>query len=98
MTKTALNVLYIEEKDICLAYISKTNINCEKQTILLLIPSEEKEGLLYLVVKRLSAVLRRITSKQHDDFYCLNCLHFLKQKINFNLMKVYVKLNIFAEL
>ena len=98
MTKIALNFLYIKEKDICPAYVSKTNINCEKQTILLMIPSEEKEGLHYLVVKRLSVVLRGITSKQHDDFYCLNCLHFIKQKINFNLMKMYVKLNIFVEL
>ena len=27
----------------------------------------------YLAVKRLSALLRGITSKHHGDFYCLNC-------------------------
>ena len=27
------------------------------------------------MVKKLSTLLRRITSKHHGDFYCLNCLH-----------------------
>ena len=34
------------------------------------------EGWHYLIVKKLSAFLRKITSKHHSDFYCLNCLHF----------------------
>ena len=33
------------------------------------------EGWHYLAVKKLSALLRGITSKHHGDFYCLNCLH-----------------------
>ena len=37
---------------------------------------EEREQLFYLVVKKLLALLRGITSKHHGDFYCLNCLHF----------------------
>ena len=32
-------------------------------------------GSHYLVVKKLSALLRGITSKHHGDFYCLNCLY-----------------------
>ena len=28
----------------------------------------------YVAVKKLSAFLHRITSKNKDDFYCLNCL------------------------
>ena len=36
-----LNILYIKEKEICPAYISKINSNCEKK-ILLMIPNEEK--------------------------------------------------------
>ena len=40
-----------------------------------MIQNKEKEGLHYLAVKELSALLRRIKSKHHDDFYCLNCLH-----------------------
>ena len=30
--------------------------------------------------KKLSALLRRITSKHYSDFYCLNCLHSYKTK------------------
>ena len=33
------------------------------------------EGWLYLAVKKLSALVKRITAKHHDDFHCLNCLH-----------------------
>ena len=55
------------------AYVSKHNSNCEKQVIFLIIPNGE--GWHYLAVKKLSALLRRITSKHHSDFYCLNCLH-----------------------
>ena len=32
-------------------------------------------------MKRLSAILIGITSKQYGDFYCLNCLHSFKTKI-----------------
>ena len=39
-----------------------------------MIPNEEKKGWHYLAVKKLSALLRGITS-QHGGFYCLNCLH-----------------------
>ena len=28
-----------------------------------------------MAVRKLSALLRRITSKHHADFYCLNCLY-----------------------
>ena len=48
----------------------------EKKKLLLMIPNEEKEGRShYLAVKRLSALLHRITSKVKDNFYCLNSLH-----------------------
>ena len=52
----ALNVLYIKEKEICPACISKINLNYKKQIILLIIPNEEK-GWHYLAVKKLSALL-----------------------------------------
>ena len=29
----------------------------------------------YLAIKKLSALLREITSKHYGTFYCLNCLH-----------------------
>ena len=34
--------LYIKEKEICPAFISKINSNCEKKIILLMIPNKEK--------------------------------------------------------
>ena len=72
----ALNILYIKEKEISVAYISKHNSTHEKQIILLMIPNEKIKGRWhYLAVKKLSALLHRITSKNKGDFYCLNCLH-----------------------
>ena len=50
--KIALNILYIKEKEIYPAYISKINTNCEKQIILLMILNEGKEGWHYLAVKK----------------------------------------------
>ena len=34
----------------------------------------------YLAVKKLSALLRGITSRHYSDFYCLNCLHSFRTK------------------
>ena len=55
------------------AYISKHYSNYEKQVIILMTPNGE--GWYYLAVKKLSALLTGMTSKTHDDFYYLNCLH-----------------------
>ena len=49
----------------------------EKKDILLTISNGEKQW-NYLAVKKLSALLRGITSKQHGDFYCLNYFHSFK--------------------
>ena len=84
------NIIY-QKKEICPAYNSKNNLNCEKQIILLMITNEEKEGWHYLPVKKLSTLLRRITSKHHSNFYCF--IFFpLEEKINLNLTKKYVKI------
>ena len=42
------------------AYVSKNNLNCEKQFILLIIPNGERRW-YYFAVKKLSALLREIT-------------------------------------
>ena len=68
----ALNVLYAQKEKIYPAYVSKYKL--WKQVILLMILNGE--GWHYLAVKKLSALLRGITSKHHIDFYCLNCLNF----------------------
>ena len=39
-----------------------------------MIPNEE--GWHYLEVKKLGALLRKVTSKHHSGFYFLNCFHF----------------------
>ena len=58
-------------EEICHAYKSKYNLTRENQVILLTITDGEKWH--YLAVKKLSALLRVITSNHNGDFYCLNC-------------------------
>ena len=60
------------------AYKSKRNLNRENQVIILMITDGKKWH--YLAVKKLSALLRGITSKHDGDFYCLNCLHSYRTK------------------
>ena len=57
-------------------YISKYNSNHEKQITLLMIPSEK--GWHYLAAKKLSPLLRGITSKHSGNLYCLNCLDYFR--------------------
>ena len=63
---------------ICPAHISKHNSNCEKIIITLMIPNKEKVVWHNLAVKKVSALLKRITWKHNGDFYCLNCLPFFR--------------------
>ena len=44
------------------------------KVILLMITDDGKKW-HYLVVKSIFALFRGITSNNHRDFYCLNCLH-----------------------
>ena len=60
------------------AFVSKHNLNREKQVILLIISNGEKWH--YLSVKKLSALLREIKSKHYGDFYCLNRFHSFRTK------------------
>ena len=54
------------------------NITREKQVIILMIPYGEKWH--YLVVKKLSALLKGMTSKRYGDFCCLSSLHSFTTK------------------
>ena len=85
----------LKKKKIYPAYVSKHNSNREEQVILLIISNREKIR-YYLAVKKLSALLRGITSRNNGDFYCLNCLHSFRIKNNLNYIKKYVKIKIFA--
>ena len=54
----------------------------------------------YLAIKKLSSLLREITSKHQGDFYCLIFIAFilLQQKENLKRIKRYVKIKIFVTL
>ena len=71
----ALNILFVpyNAENIRLAYKSKHNFKRENQVILLMITDGKKWH--YLAVKKLSVLLRGITSNNVGDFYCLNCFH-----------------------
>ena len=60
----------LKKKKKYVPYVSKHNSNREKQVILLMITNGE--GWYYLAAKKLSELLRGITSRW---VFCLNCLH-----------------------
>ena len=78
-----------KEQKILPAYISNHNPTREKTIILLMIPNKEKEGCHYLAVKKIFTLLREITSKHNEDFYCFNCLHTFRTE---NKLKSHEKL------
>ena len=41
----------------------------------------------YVAVKKISTLLREITSKNNENFYCLNCLHSFITKNKLELHK-----------
>ena len=59
--------------NICPAYASKHNSDCEKLFILLMILNGERWH--YFAVKKISDLLKGIKSKRYGDFYYLNYLH-----------------------
>ena len=63
------------------ACMLKFNTKRENQAILLMITDGEKQH--YLAIKKLSALLRGITSNHKRDFYCLNCFHSYREKKTF---------------
>ena len=81
--------MWIKKERYGLLMFKPYNWNCEKQVILSMISNGEKREAkskgrwwlrLYLGVKKLSALLRGIISKNNGNFYCLNCLHFFGTK------------------
>ena len=76
--KIALNVLYSKKEKIYPAYISKNNSNPEKQVIRF---NDSKWRRMALSCsKKLSVLLRGITSKHHGHFYCLHSSFFCNRK------------------
>ena len=91
----ALNLYYVKKINIYPACISKHNLSHENQIIPLMIPNR-RMALSYS--KKISALLRGIRSKHDGDFCSLIVIIRLEQKANMNLMKKYVKINIFVML
>ena len=75
-----LNILYVAHntKDLRHAYVLKYNFESENQVILLRISDGEKWH--YLAVKKLSALLRGITSKHKGGSYWINCFYSYSTK------------------
>ena len=75
-----LNILFLpySTEKIRLAYKSEHNFKRENQVILLMITDGKKWN--YLTVKKLSALLRGITSEHKKDFYCLSSFHSYSTK------------------
>ena len=63
---------------------SKHKLNCGNHLILLMITDGKKWH--YLTVKKLSALLRGITSNHNENFDCINYLHTFKTK---NKLKIH---------
>ena len=57
----ALNILYIKQKEICPAYISKIISNFEKQIILLMTPNEKKRRIPLSSSKKLPTLSTELT-------------------------------------
>ena len=86
MTGKLVLIIYILKKK---EYILPQNISCnskhEKQVIFSMIQGKEKQH--HLAVRKLSVLLRGITSKYNGDFYCLSCLHSCKIRNRLKLHK-----------
>ena len=67
----ALHVLYVKKMNIYPAYISKHNI--DKKNIILMIAKQRKVALSWS--KKLSVLLREISSKHDGNLCSLNFLH-----------------------
>ena len=76
----ALNILHVPHntEEIRHAYISKCNLDQENQVILGGITDGKKWH--YLAIKKLSTLLRGITSKHGGHSYCINCFHSYSTK------------------
>ena len=69
------------------------------QQLLLICNNSKQKRMELCCSKNLSALSRRIMSKQDGDSHCLNCLHSIRtNKTNLNPINEYVKINFFTVL
>ena len=76
-------------KKIHVAYNLRYNLTRKKQVILLMISNGENWH--YVVVRKLSGLLRGITFNHKEDFNCLNCVCAYSTKNKLKEHKKYVK-------
>ena len=89
------SILCILRKKKYIHHIFQKLIQIMKKKILITIPNDEKESCNYLAIKKLPALLRRITSKHHDHFYCSNCIHSFTTKSKLQIHEKVCKRKIF---
>ena len=82
------NILFLPKnrEEIRRAFISKHSLKRENKVILLMITDGEKWH--YVAVQNLPVLLRERTLNLGVDYYCMNCFHYLEQKINLNHIKI----------
>ena len=73
------NVLYAKKEEVYPVCNSKNNSNHEK-TSYSFNDSKRRKTMALSCCKKLSALLRGITSNLYGDFYCLNCFHSFRTK------------------
>ena len=93
-----LNILYMKEKEIFLAFISKISLNCQKQIILLTIRNEEKGGYIQSCSKKTIYIINMNEIKTSCNFYCLNCLHCFRTQNKHESHEKVCKIKISVEL
>ena len=95
--RIVFNVLYTKNIKLHPVYVSKCKSQSEKQIIFLKILDNGKWS-YFAVTKKLSALLRGITWKYKDDFYCLNCFHLFRTINKLESQKKHVKIKVLGEL
>ena len=90
----AVNVLYAEIENIYPGYISKYNSNRKKQVIKQRFQTEKTMALS--CSKKLSVLLRRITSMHYGDLIVWIAFILSQKKKNLNHIKRCMKIKIFA--
>ena len=79
----AVNVLCTKNEKTYPAYVLKHNSNRKKRYSLnnnSFNHSFKLRKMALYFSKKIPVLLRRITSKHHGDFYCLNCLHSFRKE------------------
>ena len=73
-------MLYVPYNTEKIRHTCKTKYNKERENQVTLLMITDGKKWYYLAVKRISVLLRGVTSKSDGDFYSLNCFHSYSAK------------------